>query len=82
MMSSGLISRRASPFEAKADQALAEGLREGLLALLDGRGIPYPDEARARIEACGEASTLRQWLAQAKTATSAFEVFSDARPTA
>jgi hypothetical protein len=66
--------------QTQADQALV-GLREGLLVILDMREIPCPDEARARIEACVEPSTLRRWLARAKTATSVEEVFSDARPT-
>ena len=66
--------------QAQVDQALA-GLRESLLTILDMREIPCPDAARARIEACADPSTLRQWLAQAKTATSVEEVFSDARPT-
>jgi Uma2 family endonuclease len=66
--------------QAQADQALAAGLREGLLAILDARGIPCPDEARARVESCAEPSTLRRWLLRAKTAGRVEQVFSPETP--
>jgi Uma2 family endonuclease len=76
------LEAKAEQARANADQALAGGLREGLLAILDVRGIPCPDEARARVESCAEPSTLRRWLSRAKTVGSVEEVFSDAAPTA
>jgi Uma2 family endonuclease len=70
---------KAEQAEGQVDEALA-GLREGLMTILDVRGVPCPDEARARIESCGEPSVLRQWLARARTAASVDEVLGRARP--
>ena len=70
---------KAKQARADADQALA-GLREGLLAILDVRRIPCPDEARVRVESCAEPSTLRQWLVRAKTVVSVDELFAAAPP--
>jgi Uma2 family endonuclease len=70
------LQTKAQQAQEQADQALAAGLREGLLAILDARGIACPDEARARIESCGEPSTLRRWLVRAKTVSLVEEVFS------
>jgi len=69
------LESRAEQAQARADQALAGGLREGLLAVLDVRGIPCPDEARARLEACAEPAVLRHLLARAATAVRVDEVF-------
>ena len=66
---------KAQQAEAKAEQALA-GLREGILALLDARGIPCPDDVRARLMSCGDPSVLQRWLSGATSATSAAEAFS------
>jgi Uma2 family endonuclease len=77
----GRLQGMMENLEAKAnkvDEALA-GLREGLRALLDARGIACPDEARERIESCAEPSTLRQWLSRATTAASIDEILSDAQ---
>ena len=49
---------------------------------LDLRGIPCPDDARARIESCAEAATLTRWLSSAKTATSVDQVLADTPKTA
>jgi Uma2 family endonuclease len=75
------LEAKAEQAQTKAEQALA-GLREGLLTLLDVRGIPCSDEARARVEGCAEPSTLRRWVSRAKTAGSVAEMFSEAPPTA
>lgn len=72
----GNLEAKAEQAQAQTDQALA-GLREGLLAILDVRGIPCSDEDRERVESCVEPSALRRWLARAKTASSSLEVFSD-----
>jgi len=60
----------------QAPDLLAQGFREGLLALLDARGISCPDEARVRIATCTDPAMLRLFLARAKTAASVDEVFS------
>ncbi|MEO5725408.1 MAG: hypothetical protein ABI134_30705, partial [Byssovorax sp.] len=62
----------AAQAEAKAAQAIA-GLREGVLAVLHARGIACPDDARARLRACDDPSTLQRWLSQATSAGSAAE---------
>jgi Uma2 family endonuclease len=61
--------------KAQAEEALF-GLRDGVLALLDARGIAYSEDERARILACSDALTLHRWLVNATTAGSAAEVFS------
>jgi Uma2 family endonuclease len=70
---------QADQTRARADQAL-QGLREGLLAILEVRGISCSDEARARIDACAEPSTLRRWLSRAKTVGRVDEIFSPDTP--
>ena len=72
----GNLQTKAHQAQEQAEQALAIGLREGLLAILDARGISCPDEARAHIESCTEPSTLRRWLARAKTLSLVEEIFS------
>jgi len=57
---------------------LVQGFREGLLAVLDARGISCPDTARARIAACSDPTMLQQFLARAKTAASMDETFDTA----
>ena len=70
--------------EAKLAEGRKTGLAEGhrgakigaLLAVLAARGIPVPDEARARIEACNDAATLDRWISRAATAAALADVFS------
>jgi hypothetical protein len=64
----------------QAPDLLAQGFREGLLAVLDVRGISCPDTARARIAACSDPATLQLFLARAKTAASMDEVFAVVSP--
>ncbi|MEO5729241.1 MAG: Uma2 family endonuclease [Byssovorax sp.] len=68
------LESKAQQAEAKAEQATA-GLREGILAVLDARGIACPDDARERLMACDDPPVLQRWLARAKSAGSAAEVF-------
>jgi Uma2 family endonuclease len=65
---------KAEQATAKAEQATA-ALREGILAVLDARGLSCPDDARARLMSCDEPAILQRWLSRAKTAGSATEVF-------
>lgn len=80
------LGTKAQEAQTQAEQARAQiepalqGLREGLLAILDVRGIACPDEARARIESCAEPATLRRWLFRSKTAGGVDEVFSPEKP--
>jgi Uma2 family endonuclease len=68
---------RADQAQSRADEAI-EGLREALLAILEARGLPCPDDAHARIQACDAPATLRLWLSRARAASSPEEVFSGA----
>lgn len=63
-----------------APDLLAQGFREGLLALFDVRGIPCPDAARVRIAACADPAMLQRFLAHAKTAASVDEVLAAVSP--
>jgi Uma2 family endonuclease len=65
--------------QVQRDQAV-HGIREALLVILDVRGIPCPDDARAQIQSCNEPATLRRWLLRSRTAGSVEEVFSEAAP--
>ncbi|WP_437561636.1 hypothetical protein [Sorangium sp. So ce542] len=64
---------RAQQAQARAEAAMA-GLREALLAALAMRGIPCPDEPRARLLACQDPATLQRWLLRAMSARSLDEV--------
>jgi Uma2 family endonuclease len=68
------LEAKAQLAEAKAEQATA-GLREGVLAVLDARGIACPDDARERLMSCDDPSRLQRWLSRAKSAGSAAEAF-------
>jgi hypothetical protein len=68
------LEAKAEQAEAKAEQAEAKGFRDGVLAVLDARGVPCPDDARSRLLAEGDLSTLRRWLSRAKSASTAAEV--------
>ncbi|MEO5728137.1 MAG: Uma2 family endonuclease [Byssovorax sp.] len=75
---SGMVREReekAEQAETRAEQAIA-GLRTGILAALETRGIPLPDELRARVLSCDEPMTLQRWLLRGLSAASAGEVFS------
>ena len=63
-----------------APELLVQGFREGLLAVLEVRGIPCPDEARARIAACADPAMLQLCLARAKTVANVDEVFAGVPP--
>jgi Uma2 family endonuclease len=74
----GALEAKAEEAETKAEQALAAGLRQGILAVLDARGIACPDEAHERLMSCEDPATLQRWLLRAKSATSAGEAFEQA----
>jgi Uma2 family endonuclease len=76
------LSGMVSDLEAKAERAEAEaeraeqavaGLRQGVLAVLEARGVACPNEARARVMACDDPLALQRWLARATSARSAGE---------
>jgi Uma2 family endonuclease len=67
------LATKADQAQTQADQALAS-LRQAILALLEARQLPCPEQARARLLACADPSTLQRWLLRATTASSLEEV--------
>ena len=65
---------KAEKAETRAQQAVA-GLREGILAVLEARGISCSDDAGAALLACDDPATLQRWLSRAKMASSTADVF-------
>jgi hypothetical protein len=57
----------------------AEGLADGLLTVLQGRGISVPDAARERILAEKDPARLTHWLERAGVVTSVDDLLGDAR---
>ncbi len=66
---------RADQAITRADQAMG-ALRSALLAILEARGIPCPEDARARVAACQDPAILQRWILRASSASSALEVLS------
>ncbi|MGN2635947.1 hypothetical protein ACTD5D_07080 [Nocardia takedensis] len=61
------------------DEGRNEGRVEGetglVIAVLEKRGIPISDDARARITACTDHDQLTDWVLRAVTAETADELF-------
>jgi predicted transposase/invertase (TIGR01784 family) len=76
---SGVEEGHRSGVEEGHRSGVEEGHKSGkaaaLLVVLAARGIAVSTEARARIEACREPSTLDLWIARATTVTSIENVF-------
>jgi Uma2 family endonuclease len=68
---------KAEQAETQAEQAVA-GLRVGILAVLQSRGLSFTDAQREGVEACADPARLQGWLLRALTAATADEVFADA----
>ena len=60
--------------EQKEAEGFAKGFVSALLAILGARGLTPSAEARARIEACKDTSTLERWVLRAATAASVEEI--------
>jgi hypothetical protein len=62
-------------------EGLTEGRAEGevraLLAILNTRGIPVPEDARTRITGCADVDQLEAWIRRAITATTIQDLFVD-----
>jgi Uma2 family endonuclease len=67
------LNARAEQAAAQAEQAAAVA-RAGIFALLDVRGVPCPEDLRARMSECNDPATLQRWLLRATTAASAAEI--------
>ncbi len=53
----------------------AEGHAEAVIEVLETRGLPVSDAARARILACTDAARLAAWVRMAVTVASVDELF-------
>lgn len=67
---------RAEVARTQAEQALT-GTRETVFAVLQARGIPCPDDVRARLSACTDLSLLQRWLLRSTSVATALDVFSE-----
>ncbi|WP_307817666.1 hypothetical protein [Nocardia acididurans] len=69
----------ALPVEARRELEIQKGKIQGrarsVLIVLDARGIPVPDDIRARILRCGELGQLDDWLRQAVSAGDIEDLF-------
>lgn len=61
--------------EKSRDEGKALGVAEGVLTLLDSRGVEVGDEERRRILASRDLQLLRRWLVRAASAGSVGEIF-------
>lgn len=79
----GRLTGMVEDLEAKADEAAAKaeqavtGLRAGVLAALEARGLACPADLRARVLSCDDPATLQRWLLRALSASIAAEVFAE-----
>lgn len=75
---SNMMSVDPSFFRSRTSQRLrAEGLAEGVLLNLTGRGIPVPEDVRERIESCEDRVLLKAWHERARQVESADQIFAD-----
>jgi Uma2 family endonuclease len=70
------LEARAEEAQTQAEQAM-NGLREALMAMLEARRIPCPDETRVRLLSCHEPAALQRWLLRAMSAGTLDEVFAE-----
>lgn len=57
------------------EEGREEGLSKALFTVLKARSLPVSKEQRARIEQCGDAALLDEWLSRAATVRSTEEIF-------
>lgn len=75
----GMMARledKSNAAEEQAQQALSV-VREGILALLQSRGLPCPEDLRARVLSCEDPATLQRWLLRSMTVATAAEALSN-----
>ena len=53
----------------------AEGIADGVLRVLNKRGVAITDQQRARIAGCTDLDQLNEWLDRAVTVAQASDVF-------
>ncbi|MEV8229681.1 hypothetical protein AB0P41_27125 [Streptomyces sp. NPDC079167] len=59
------------------DEGRAQGRAEGLLLILEARGIALTDDLRQKVTTCTDPELLHRWLHRAATATTTEEVFAE-----
>lgn len=73
-----LLQRRGyENIDSILDEGRAEGLRHGLWALLESRGLAPDPGQRSRLEACRDPGQLETWLARAARAARPDDIFRD-----
>ncbi|MBF6177956.1 hypothetical protein [Nocardia otitidiscaviarum] len=77
LMTVDLSFFRSETAQRLRDQARAAGLAEGILRILNRRGIDVPDESRERISMCTDLELLGVWLDRALCADNIADVFAD-----
>jgi hypothetical protein len=73
-VAAALVEKQHPVIEAVKAETFREGQAAAVLAVLAARGVTLPEEARARIAACRDASLLERWLARAAVAGSVEDV--------
>lgn len=72
-----VIAAAAQTGEARGE---ARGRAEALLMMLEARGLPIDDSARARVLRCDDPALLATWIGRALSAASVADVLADAAP--
>lgn len=70
-------SFKQSLIDKGIERGIDKGRAQSVVDILELRGIPISNKARARILACADLDVVRGWLARALAATSTDELFAD-----
>ena len=71
----GLEQGLEQGLEAGREQGLVAGERGTVLMVLKARSLPVSESQRARIDACDDLATLKEWAEAALTAATAEDLF-------
>jgi hypothetical protein len=75
---SNMMAVDLSFYRSRTSQRLrAEGLAEGVIAVLTARKVFVSDDVRERVEACEDRDLLKAWLMRAYKVTDAEDIFGD-----
>ena len=77
LMASGTYQYKSDFARKYYGQGVAKGKVDGILAVLEARGLAAPPEARERIAACADLAQLDRWVRRAATCASVDELFRD-----
>jgi hypothetical protein len=66
--------------EKLREEARAQGHADGVLRILDKRGIDVPEDVRGRVTSCTDEATIDAWYDRALTATTAEDLFRESWP--